>query len=100
MNWPARLLFDGAMGTELIARGLDIKRDCAEAWNLTRPDEVRAIHTAYFAAGAKAVQTNSFGGNRIRLARYGLNTEVRSINLAAALLCREMRPTGAFVVGD
>ncbi len=100
MNWPARLLFDGAMGTELIARGLDIRRDCAEAWNLSRPDDVRAVHAAYFAAGAKVAHTNSFGGNRIRLARFGLQAEVRAINLTAAILCREMRPTGALVAGD
>ncbi|HEY7956401.1 MAG TPA: homocysteine S-methyltransferase family protein, partial [Polyangia bacterium] len=56
------LLLDGAMGTELIARGLRVREECPEAWNLERPDEVRAIHAAYVAAGAEVIQTNSFGG--------------------------------------
>ncbi len=50
---PARpLLLDGAIGTELIARGLRVREECPEAWNLARPEDVRAIHAAYAAAGA------------------------------------------------
>ena len=59
---PALLLLDGAMGTQLQARGLR-PGETPELWNLTRPDDVRAVHAAYFAAGADAVYTNTFGAN-------------------------------------
>jgi len=49
------LLGDGAMGTQLIARGLRVREECPEAWNLDRPDDVRAVHAAYIAAGSDAV---------------------------------------------
>jgi methionine synthase I (cobalamin-dependent) len=86
------LLLDGAIGTELIARGLRVRQDCPEAWNLERPDDVRAIHAAYAAAGADALQTNSFGATRPRLARFGRETQVRELARAAARLAREAAP--------
>jgi 5-methyltetrahydrofolate--homocysteine methyltransferase len=97
---PRRALLDGGVGTELIARGLRVSKDCAEAWNVERADEVRKIHAAYFAAGADVVQTNTFGGTRLRLSAFRRQTEVRALNLAAALLAREVRPPGGLVVGD
>lgn len=50
------------MGTALIARGLDPARERAPAWNLTRPEEVLAVHRAHVAAGAELVLTNTFVG--------------------------------------
>lgn len=88
------------MGTELIARGLKAGQECAEAWNVEHPDEVRRIHEAYFAAGADAVQTNTFGGTRLRLSAFGRQTEVRRLNLTGALLAREVRPPGKLVIGS
>src|SRR5262245_6915675 len=55
------LLWDGGMGTALISRGLELDREPPEAWLLTRPDEVRAVHAEFAAAGADVLQTNSFG---------------------------------------
>lgn len=97
---PRRALLDGAVGTELIARGLRVSKECPEAWNLERPDEVRRLHEAYFEAGADVVQTNTFGGSRIRLSAFRRQTEVRALNLAAALLAREVRPAGRLVFGS
>ena len=54
------------MGTELIARGLRVRRGVARGVEPDRPDEVRAIHAAYAAAGAEAIQTNTFGATRLR----------------------------------
>ncbi|MBX6369949.1 MAG: homocysteine S-methyltransferase family protein, partial [Rhodospirillales bacterium] len=57
------LLCDGAMGTQVQARDLDIERDflgyenCTEILIESRPDIVREIHLGYLAAGADAVQT-------------------------------------------
>lgn len=48
------------MGTALIARGLDVSKERAPAWSLTRPDAVLAVHRAHVAAGAELVLTNTF----------------------------------------
>ena len=88
------------MGTELIARGLEPKIEPPEAWNVSRPLDVQAIHRAYFEAGADAVQTNTFGANRFRLSMFQRAGEVRSLNLRGALLVREVRPPGRLVVGN
>jgi 5-methyltetrahydrofolate--homocysteine methyltransferase len=54
------VLLDGAMGTELIGRGLRPEVEPTHAWNLSRPQVVRAIHQAYVAAGARGLLTNTF----------------------------------------
>jgi 5-methyltetrahydrofolate--homocysteine methyltransferase len=92
-------LLDGAVGTELIARGLRVREECPEAWNLERPDDVRAVHAAYVAAGAQAVQTNSFGATRPRLRRFGREQELDAICRAAARLARDAAP-GLLVLGS
>ncbi len=99
LRLPPRAVLDGAMGTELIARGLRLGEDCPESWNDEHPDEVRAVYQAYFAAGCDAVQTNTFGGSRLRLGAYGRSAMVRTLNVAAGLLAREARPTHGFVIG-
>jgi 5-methyltetrahydrofolate--homocysteine methyltransferase len=96
----ARMLLDGAVGTELMALGLRPREECPEGWNLARPRDVSAIHAAYFEAGAAAVQTNTFGANRLRLATFGRAGEVRALNVAGALLAREVRPAGRRVIGS
>ncbi|HEY6325948.1 MAG TPA: homocysteine S-methyltransferase family protein, partial [Candidatus Cybelea sp.] len=90
------LIFDGAMGTQLMALDLSDQdfggatyRGCNETLVLTRPDVVRAIHEAYLAAGADVVETDSFTGSRLKLDEYGLGDRTRDINLRAATLARE-----------
>ena len=53
---------DGGMGTQLQARGLQ-PGEVPELWNLSRPDDIRAVHAAYVAAGADIVYANTFGAN-------------------------------------
>jgi 5-methyltetrahydrofolate--homocysteine methyltransferase len=81
LSLPPQMLLDGGMGTELISRGLRPGVDCAEAWNVDRPGDVREVHAAYFAAGADAVQTNTFGATRVRLRAFRRDREVRSTTL-------------------
>lgn len=81
------VLCDGAMGTMLYARGVFIHR-CYDELNLSQPDLIRAIHEEYLQAGAEILETNTFGGNRYRLERHGLQDQVRAINLAGAQLAR------------
>src|SRR6266568_2488719 len=84
------LLCDGAMGTELYARGISYDR-CFEQLNLTAPELIKTIHLDYIAAGAQIIETNTFGANRYRLAQHGLEHAVHQINRAAAKIAREAR---------
>jgi 5-methyltetrahydrofolate--homocysteine methyltransferase len=93
------VLFDGGMGTELMRHGLPLGTS-PETWNVERPDIVQRIHTDYFEAGSDAVSTNSFGGNRIKLAAHGLEGRARELNLAAARVARRAAPDGKFVAGS
>ena len=93
------VLLDGALGTELMARGLP-QGACPEIWNLERPEVVQAVHKDYFAAGSEAVSTNSFGGSRIKLAAHGLEARTVELNAAAARLARAAAPAGTFVAGS
>ncbi len=93
------LIFDGAMGTQLMERGLK-KGECPEKWNIEKPEIVREIHKSYFDAGADAVLTNTFGGNSIKLSHFNLHEKAREINLTGAALAVSIKPEGKFVGGD
>jgi homocysteine S-methyltransferase len=82
------VLFDGAMGTELYARGVFINQ-CYDELVLRSPELVRAVHQAYVAAGADVVETNSYGANRPKLAQHGIEGQVATINRRAAEVARE-----------
>ena len=84
------LLADGAMGTLLHSRGV-AQHACLEALVLDSPDIVRRVHEDYIAAGADIIETDTFGANRFRLARHGLESRVRDINFKAARLARDAR---------
>jgi 5-methyltetrahydrofolate--homocysteine methyltransferase len=90
------LLSDGAWGTELTKRGLGAG-ECPEAWNLERPDDVRAVAAAYVEAGSDIILTNSFGGSRVKLAKAGLADRVHDLNVAAARLSKEAAEGRALV---
>jgi len=89
---------DGAMGTELYARGIFINR-CFDELNLSAPTLIREIHQDYVKAGAEILETNTFGSNRKRLSAFGLGEKVHAINQAAVRLAREAAGTDAFVAG-
>jgi 5-methyltetrahydrofolate--homocysteine methyltransferase len=93
------VLFDGALGTELMRRGLP-QGDAPETWNIDRPESLREIHAAYYAAGADVATANSFGASSIKLASHGNEGRARELNLAAARLASAVRPAGRFVAGS
>jgi methionine synthase I (cobalamin-dependent)/5,10-methylenetetrahydrofolate reductase len=74
---------DGAMGTLLLDRGLPVDH-CLEELNVSAPDRIRGIHEEYITAGARVIETNTFGGNAVRLSRFGFENRVAEINKAAA----------------
>ena len=73
---------DGAMGTQLQARGLQ-PGEIPELWNLTRPADITAVHRAYLEAGADIVSTNTFGANP---AKYHGDAPLKDV-IAAAVQC-------------
>jgi methionine synthase / methylenetetrahydrofolate reductase(NADPH) len=82
------VLCDGAMGTSLYARGVFINR-CYDELNLSQPELVRAVHEDYLQSGAEIIETNTFGGNALRLERYGLRDKVSEINRAGVAIARQ-----------
>ena len=84
----APILADGAMGTQLHARGegFDV---CFDELNVADPETVLRIHQDYIRAGAQIVETNTFGANGFKLSRHGLEGQVVSLNNAAVALARQ-----------
>ncbi len=93
------ILFDGAVGTEIYARGVFINR-CFDELCLAQPDTVREIHGAYRAAGADVLTTNTFGANRWRLATYGLEARLAEINSTGVRLAKEVARGRCWVAGS
>src|SRR5438128_9413092 len=81
------VLFDGAMGTMLYARGVFINQ-CYDELNVRAPDLIRDVHRAYVKAGAEVLETNSFGANRLKLSQFGLQAQTVELNRKAAEIAR------------
>ncbi len=93
------LLLDGAMGTQLIARGIEVGT-CNDYLNIESPDVIGEIHGVYFEAGSDAVLTNTFGANRYALSRHGFGKMVAEINTTAAQIARQAAGQERYVLGD
>lgn len=93
------LLCDGAMGTQLIDAGLVVGQS-GDAWNLTQPDKIRAIHDAYVEAGADIILTNSFQSCPLALERHDLADRAYELNLASARIARDCVGQAGYVLGD
>ena len=83
------IVSDGAMGTLLHERGIRIDA-CFDALNLTQPAVVAEIHRDYIQAGARLIKTNTFGANRTKLDRHGLEKRVKEVNQAAVNLVQRV----------
>jgi methionine synthase I (cobalamin-dependent)/5,10-methylenetetrahydrofolate reductase len=92
------LVCDGAMGTELYAKGVFINR-CFESLNLTQPSLVESVHADYLRAGADVLETNTFGASRVKLRAFGLSDKTADINREGARLARQAAGDRAFVAG-
>ncbi|MBN2070817.1 MAG: homocysteine S-methyltransferase family protein [Candidatus Krumholzibacteriota bacterium] len=100
-----RILFDGGMGSMLIAGGLG-EREVPEQWNFLNPEKMIAIHRAYIDAGADVIQTNTFGATSIKLgaSEGGRGLDPSGVNeKAAALVLEALEKSGkseVYVAGD
>jgi methionine synthase / methylenetetrahydrofolate reductase(NADPH) len=78
---------DGAMGTLLLNAGVSIER-CLEELCVSEPERIQKIHEDYITAGARVIETNTFGANAVRLGCFGMEDRVREINRAAVTIAR------------
>ncbi|MCB9450990.1 MAG: bifunctional homocysteine S-methyltransferase/methylenetetrahydrofolate reductase [Anaerolineaceae bacterium] len=83
------ILGDGAMGTALHRAGVPTNT-CFDELNRTNPQIVAQIHREYLEAGAELIETNTFGANRYKLAKHGLEDQVTAINTAGVDLARRV----------
>ncbi len=96
------IVADGAMGTELYARGVGFEH-CFDELNLSRPALVEAVHREYLAAGAELIETHTFGANAVRLAAHGFGDQARLIarqGVRIARAAREIVGRDVFVAGS
>ncbi|MGH9649254.1 MAG: homocysteine S-methyltransferase family protein, partial [Terriglobales bacterium] len=89
------VIYDGAMGTSIQVRQPTPddfwgREGCNEVLALSRPDIIRDIHAGFLSVGCDVIETNTFGATRIVLQEYSLETQVGSLNEAAARLAREV----------
>ena len=92
---------DGGMGA-LIASAVGRLR-CPEEANVRAPESVVDLHLGFIRAGAELIQTNTFGGNRRKLASHFLENELEAINSAGVKLAREAREIsgkGVYIAGS
>ena len=92
-------ILDGAMGTQLFARGVEPGR-CNDWLDVEQPDVVLDVHRAYLDAGVDAIITNTFGANRYALGRHGFADKAFEINEAGAQVARKAAGEGRYVLGD
>ena len=71
------VILDGGMGTLLQARGLQAGEQ-PERWNLSHPEEIIAIHQAYYESGSNIVNTNTFGANLLHYSEDELEEIIRA----------------------
>src|SRR5215510_15014689 len=83
------LLADGAMGTMLHARGVGFDK-CFDELNITNPAAVAEIHREYIEAGTQLIITNTFGANRFKLTKHGLQADVKEINCKGVELAKRV----------
>ncbi len=94
------IIFDGAMGTEIYARGVP-KGLCYDELNITMPEIVQEIHRGYISAGAEVITTNTFGANRFILEEYfGIGRKTREINYYGARIAKQIAKGRVFVAGS
>lgn len=93
------VLFDGAIGTQLYERGIFLTQ-CFEQSNLTQPALVKQVHREYLDVGVDVLTTNTFGANRLKLAKHGLESDTYQINFKGAELAREVSTDHTFVGGS
>lgn len=92
------LVADGAIGTMLYARGVPMDI-CFDEINQSRPDLIQQIHEEYVDAGARLIETNTFGANALSLSKYNLEDQAESLNARGVEIARKAAGSRAYVAG-
>ena len=101
MKQPRPILLDGATGTELDRRGVDISLPLWSARAvLDAPDVLRQIHTDYVAAGAEVITANTFRTHARSLAATQLSDRASELTRRAVEIAREAAGGCAYVAGS
>jgi methionine synthase / methylenetetrahydrofolate reductase(NADPH) len=93
------LIGDGALSTYLYQQGIPVGVT-AEELCLSQPEWIEEVHRSYYQAGARLIETNTYGANRERLARYGLEGKVTRINRESVAIARRAIGEDAFIFGS
>ncbi|HYS53684.1 MAG TPA: bifunctional homocysteine S-methyltransferase/methylenetetrahydrofolate reductase [Thermoanaerobaculia bacterium] len=91
-------LFDGAMGTMLYSKGVFINK-CYDELNLRSPEIVLEVHKQYVRSGAEILETNTYGANRVKLRTFGIEEDLREINVKAVEIARKAAGDSVYVAG-
>jgi 5-methyltetrahydrofolate--homocysteine methyltransferase len=100
------VVFDGGMGATLEQFDLTaedyggLKGKCHEALVLNRPDVIQGVHESMIAAGAEALETDTFQASRLKLEEWGLGEHTLEVNRKAAELARAAAGDQRFVAGS
>ncbi|MDR3232406.1 MAG: homocysteine S-methyltransferase family protein [Planctomycetaceae bacterium] len=90
-------ILDGGWGTQLQQRGLGLG-ECPDLWNLSHPEKVKEVADAYIEAGSDIILTNTFGANRLTLAKHDaghndLTEQIARVNRAGVRISLEAAKT-------
>jgi len=93
------LIFDGAMGSILISKGIKGK-EASELWNLNHPEIITDIHKSYYDAGSDVASANTYGASAIKLKKMGVTQSVEAVNRAGVKIARQACGRGQYVAGE
>ncbi|NIM04572.1 MAG: methionine synthase [Armatimonadetes bacterium] len=94
------IIGDGGYGATIISHGL-ASGECEESWNLAHPERIEGFHREFIQAGSELLQANTFGANRVSLARHSLADKVGEMNRAGVEIARRAAAgKDIFVVGS
>jgi methionine synthase I (cobalamin-dependent)/5,10-methylenetetrahydrofolate reductase len=93
------VLLDGAMGSLIYEKGVFIDK-CYDELNLSRPDLITTIHEEYVRAGARVIETNTYGANRFKLKSHNLLDQIEEINHTGVALARDAAGEEVYVAGS
>ena len=100
LGWNAPVLLDGALGTMLQRGGLKAGKSTITQ-NLENPGLVLEVHRLYIEAGARAIASNTFGGNIAALQSSAIESFEREYNLEGMRLAKEAaRGSSVRIAGD
>ncbi len=93
------IVADGAMGTMLAERGVDIS-GCVEEVNLSRPEVLEEIAALYLEAGAEIIQTATFGASPVKLSMYSMEHKTGEIIGNAVAAVKKVVDGKAYISGS